>query len=104
MRSQRLCFPMLLVSALLPGAAGAQTPPAQSPSPSPPQAQTLAQKPGAVTISLDDAIQMALVHNHNMLAARTTIQQSEADEKAANVRPNPSLFADWEYLPLGSPA
>jgi cobalt-zinc-cadmium efflux system outer membrane protein len=39
-----------------------------------------------------------------MLAARMTIQQSEADEKSANVRPNPSLFADWEYLPLGSPA
>jgi outer membrane protein, heavy metal efflux system len=56
------------------------------------------------TITLEEAIQMALQHNHNMLAARTTIQQSEADEKAANVRPNPSLFADWEYLPLGSPA
>ncbi len=47
---------------------------------------------------------MALQHNHNLLAARTTIQQSEADEKTANLRPNPSLFADWEYLPLGSPA
>ena len=56
------------------------------------------------TITLDDAIQMALQHNHNMLAVRSTIQQSEADEKTANMRPNPSLFADWEYLPLGSPA
>jgi len=56
------------------------------------------------TITLDEAIQMALQHNHNMLAARTTILQSEADEKTANLRPNPSLFADWEYLPLGSPA
>jgi outer membrane protein, heavy metal efflux system len=56
------------------------------------------------TITLDDAIQMAIQHNHNMLAARTIIQQSEADEKTANMRPNPSLFADWEYLPLGSPA
>jgi cobalt-zinc-cadmium efflux system outer membrane protein len=55
-------------------------------------------------ITLDEAIQMALQHNHNMLAARTTIEQSEADEKTANLRPNPSLFADWEYLPLGSPA
>src|ERR1700740_1141686 len=104
MRSQRLCFPMLLVSAFLLGVAGAQTPPAQSPSSSPPQAQTLAQKPGAVTISLDDAIQIALVHNHNMLAARTTIQQSEAEETTASLRPNPTLFADWEYLPLGSPS
>jgi len=65
----------------------------------------LAQTGGApARITLDEAIQLALQHNHNMLAARTTIQQSEADEKTANVRPNPSLFADWEYLPLGSPA
>jgi cobalt-zinc-cadmium efflux system outer membrane protein len=62
------------------------------------------QSAGPTTITLDEAIQMALLHNHNMLAARTTIQQSEADEKTANMRPNPSLFADWEYLPLGSPA
>lgn len=62
------------------------------------------QSGGPKTITIDDAIQLALQHNHNMLAARTTIQQSEADEKSANVRPNPSLFADWEYLPLGSPA
>jgi outer membrane protein, heavy metal efflux system len=62
------------------------------------------QAQGPVRITLDEAIQMALQHNHNLLAARTTILQSEADEKAANVRPNPSLFADWEYLPLGSPA
>lgn len=55
-------------------------------------------------ITLDQAIQLALQHNHNMLAARTTILQSQADEKTANLRPNPSLFADWEYLPLGSPA
>lgn len=55
-------------------------------------------------ISLDEAIQLALQHNHAMLAARTAILQSQADEKTANMRPNPSLFADWEYLPLGSPA
>jgi cobalt-zinc-cadmium efflux system outer membrane protein len=55
-------------------------------------------------ITLDEAIQLAIQHNHNMLAARTTILESQADEKTANLRPNPSLFADWEYLPLGSPA
>jgi cobalt-zinc-cadmium efflux system outer membrane protein len=62
------------------------------------------QSSGPKQITLDEAIQLALQHNHSMLAARMTIQQSEADEKSANVRPNPSLFADWEYLPLGSPA
>ena len=55
-------------------------------------------------ITIDEAIQMALQHNHNLLAARTTIQQSEAEETTANLRPNPSLFADWEYLPLSHSA
>ena len=59
-----------------------------------------AQRTGPTSITLEDAIQMALQHNHNMLAARTTIQQSEAEETTANLRPNPTLFADWEYLPL----
>src|SRR5271165_1892234 len=59
---------------------------------------------GPVRITLDEAIQMALQHNHNMLAARTAIDQSLALEVTAHLRPNPSLFTDWEYLPLGSPA
>jgi cobalt-zinc-cadmium efflux system outer membrane protein len=59
-----------------------------------------AQSTGPTSITLDEAIQMALQHNHNILAARTTIQQSEAEETTADLRPNPSLFADWEYLPL----
>jgi outer membrane protein, heavy metal efflux system len=59
-----------------------------------------AQTTGPALITLDEAIQMALLHNHNLLAARTTIQQSEAEETTANLRPNPSLFTDWEYLPL----
>ena len=63
-----------------------------------------AQSTGPTSITLDEAIQMALQHNHNMLAARTTIQQSQAEEITQNLRPNPTLFADWEYLPLGSPS
>src|SRR5277367_1741785 len=103
MRLQRLRFPVLLV-AVLSGAAGAQSPPAQSQSPSPPQAQVLAQNPGSVTISLDDAIQMALRHNHNLLAVRTTIQQSEAEEVTANLRPNPVLIGDAQFLPIFQPS
>src|ERR1700741_1556874 len=63
-----------------------------------------AQTRGPVRITLDEAIQMDLQHNHNLLAARTTIQQSQAEEITANLRPNPFLFTDWEYLPLGSPS
>ena len=63
-----------------------------------------AQTQGPVGITLDEAIQMAMQHNHNLLAARTTIQQSQAEETTANLRPNPTLFGDWEYLPLFTPS
>ncbi len=74
---------------------------AQAPSP---PAQALAQNPASVTVSLDDAIQMALRHNHNLLAARTTIQQSEAEEITANLRPNPVILSDWQFLPVFQPS
>jgi cobalt-zinc-cadmium efflux system outer membrane protein len=53
-----------------------------------------------VTVTLDQAIQMALQHNHTLQAARTTIQQNQAAEITANLRPNPTFFTDWEYLPF----
>jgi outer membrane protein, heavy metal efflux system len=59
---------------------------------------------GPVRVTLDEAIQMALQHNHGIIAARTAIEQSQDMEVTANLRPNPTLFTDWEYLPLGSPA
>jgi cobalt-zinc-cadmium efflux system outer membrane protein len=59
---------------------------------------------GPVRITLDEAVQLALQHNHNQLALMTTIQQSQAEEITQGLRPNPALFADWEYLPLGSPS
>jgi len=59
---------------------------------------------GPVKITLDDALQLALQHNHNLLANRTTIQQAEAEETTANLRPNPIIFGDWDYLPFFSPS
>lgn len=53
---------------------------------------------GPVRISLDEAIQLALQHNHTLLAARTMILQSQAEEMTANMRPNPTLVSDAEYL------
>jgi cobalt-zinc-cadmium efflux system outer membrane protein len=53
-------------------------------------------------VTLNQAIDFALDHNHGLLAARTTIVQNQALEIQANVRPNPTLFTDWEYLPLVS--
>ena len=67
-------------------------------------AECIAFAQGPVKITLDEATQMALEHNHNLLAARTTIQQSEAQEITANLRPNPVFFADWDYLPFFSPS
>jgi len=55
-----------------------------------------------VTVTLDQAIEMAIQHNHMLQAARTTIQQSQAAEVTANLRPNPTFFTDWEYLPVFS--
>jgi cobalt-zinc-cadmium efflux system outer membrane protein len=57
-----------------------------------------------VKITLDEAIQLALQHNYTLLAARTTIQQSQAQEITANLRPNPVLIGDWEYLPFFAPS
>jgi cobalt-zinc-cadmium efflux system outer membrane protein len=62
------------------------------------------QAAGPSKITLEQAIELALQHNHSLLAARTTILQNQAQEIQANVRPNPTFFADWEYLPLSSPA
>src|SRR4030081_1332593 len=59
---------------------------------------------GPVRVTMDEAIQMALQHNHNIIAARTAIDQSLAMEVTANLRPNPVLFTDWEYLPFFSPS
>jgi cobalt-zinc-cadmium efflux system outer membrane protein len=57
---------------------------------------------GPVQITLEQAIQLALRHNHTLQAARTTIQQNQAAEITANLRPNPTFFTDWEYLPIFS--
>ena len=58
---------------------------------------------GPERVTLDQAIEMALRHNHSLQAARTTIAQSQAQEITANLRPNPSIFATWAYLPLYAP-
>ncbi len=104
MRSPCFGLSILLVVVSLGAAARAQSSSTSSQSPTPPPAQALAQNRGSVTISLDDAIQMALQHNHNLLAAKTAIQQSEAQEITANLRPNPVLIGDAQFLPIFQPS
>jgi len=89
MRSKYLRLAVLTVAVCFAGGVHAQT---QS-----------ASAQGPVRITLDDAIQMALAHNHNLKAARTTIQQNEAVEITANLRPNPVLTADAQFLPIFQP-
>jgi len=54
-------------------------------------------------INLDQAIDLALAHNHALQAARTTILQNQAQEITANLRPNPTLGADTQFVPIFSP-
>jgi len=54
-------------------------------------------------ISLDQAIDLALAHNHSIKATRTLILQNQAQEITANLRPNPTLGADSQFIPLFSP-
>jgi len=55
------------------------------------------------TITLDQAIDLALAHNHSLKASRTLILQNEAQEITANLRPNPTLGADSQFIPFFSP-
>jgi cobalt-zinc-cadmium efflux system outer membrane protein len=54
-------------------------------------------------ITLDQAIDLALAHNHSILATRTLILQDQALEITANLRPNPTLDADTQFIPFFSP-
>ncbi len=54
----------------------------------------------AARITLDQAIQFALQHNHALEATRSTIRQNQALEITANLRPNPTLSWDTQFLPL----
>jgi cobalt-zinc-cadmium efflux system outer membrane protein len=74
--------------ALAASTAAAQVPGA---APAAPAAQT--------TVALDQAIALALAHNHALAATRTTVDQARADEVTAALRPNPGLSADWQVLP-----
>jgi cobalt-zinc-cadmium efflux system outer membrane protein len=90
-----LCFCVLSAEALL-AQVGSQpaAPAAQAPVPPPP----------AVRITLDQAINLAYTHSHALKAAQSTIQQAQAEEITANLRPNPVLSGDSQFLPIfGNP-
>ena len=57
-----------------------------------------AQAPAHIT--LDQAIDLALAHNHAFKATQTQIQQSQAQEITAALRPNPDLTVDALFVPI----
>jgi len=57
----------------------------------------------AKLISLDQAIDLALAHNHSIKASRTLILQNQDQEITANLRPNPTLGLDSQFVPFFSP-
>jgi outer membrane protein, heavy metal efflux system len=87
-----LAFPVFAKGQQNPAPAQPSVPPQNATTPSPPS-----------RITLDDAIRMALLHNHALQAMRSTIQQSQAEEITANLRPNPTLGLDAQYLPIFQP-
>jgi outer membrane protein, heavy metal efflux system len=82
----------------------------QNPTPAPPASPAQAvparadtTQPPPIRITLDEAIRLALQHNHALLAARSTILQNQAQETTANLRPNPTLSWDTQFLPIFQP-
>jgi len=53
-----------------------------------------------VRITLDQAIDLAIVHNHALKATQTQIQQNQAQEVTAALRPNPTLTVDSLFIPV----
>ncbi len=98
-----LVLPALL-SALV-NTAAAQQAPTQPSAPAPaPAAQSAQASSPSARITLDDALRLALQHNHSLLALRSTILQNQAMETTANLRPNPNLNWDAQFLPLFQPS
>jgi cobalt-zinc-cadmium efflux system outer membrane protein len=58
----------------------------------------------STTISLDQAIDMALAHNHAIKAQRTMVLQNQAQEITANLRPNPTFGFDSQFIPIFTPS
>ena len=62
------------------------------------------QAQGPTLLTLDQATDLALAHNHSLKATRTLILQNQAQEITANLRPNPTLNFDSQFLPIFSPS
>src|SRR5262245_9141408 len=71
--------------------------------PVPPRANEASSSGAPGKVTLDEALRLALEHNHALLALRSTVLQSQAQEITANLRPNPVLAWDAQFLPIFQP-
>jgi len=55
-------------------------------------------------VSIADAVQLALEHNHQLRAQRLTVEMSKADEITAALKPNPVLTSTFSNFPIFSPS
>jgi len=83
-------------------AAGPQPSAQAAPTPAPSPA-VQRDRPAGTLITLDQALEMALTNSPAIKAARTQIQQSQAQEITANLRPNPTLNWDSQFIPVFNP-
>ncbi len=81
--------------------AQAQTPP---PLAGPPQVPVPLINPSARAVTLEQALDLAKRNNPSLQASQTLIRQNKAQEITANLRPNPVLSWDAQYLPLFEPS
>jgi len=58
---------------------------------------------GPTTVTLEQAVDLALAHNHSIIAMRTLVYQNQAQEITANLRPNPALGVDAQFIPIFDP-
>ena len=107
----------LLFAVLLPNFLFAQStislssPPVQQPAASSGQAAPSGAQQSSVpspapsnVITLDEAISLALANSPTLKATRTQIQQNQAQEVTANLRPNPVLGGDSQFIPFFNPS
>src|SRR6186997_2800067 len=54
-------------------------------------------------LSIAEAVQLALEHNHQLRAQRLTVEMSKADEITAALKPNPVLTSTFSNFPIFPP-
>lgn len=58
----------------------------------------------ATSVSMDDAVRLALTHNHQLLAQRLNVDISKADEITAGLKPNPVITSTNQNYQVFSPS